>query len=399
MKTPQRPFLVKAFNVLRIPTKLEADSLIKTARRKSKLTDFGAEDFMKPLEMLLTSINEEANLHPFGRFITKERLVNLLINRLRIEELYQKHPEIEEVEIKSPIIIAGLQRTGTTRLHRLLSAHPDIRSLMSWEALNPAPIPGDTGNKKRIAFAKTAEKALRYMAPDFFAIHPVEHQAPEEDILLNDMSLISTVPEATLYVPTYAKWVEEQSHLPAYQYLKKVLKVLSWKQKPKRWVLKSPQYLEFLPEAKEVFPDAKFIHTYRDPLKIIPSFCSMVYHGRWVFSDEVNKQELAQHWMRKDAKMVNQALQYWGGEETQSVQHVSYYDMLADFGKEIASMLAFVDLPFDAQVEQTITAMNNQNKQHKYGVHRYALNDFGLEKDTVENQFAAYRKKFNIRYE
>jgi hypothetical protein len=32
------------------------------------------------------------------------------------------------------------------------------------------------------------------------------------------------------------------------------------------------------------------------------------------------------------------------------------------------------------------------NPQHKHGVHRYRLDDFGLDPETVNCQFAAYRR-------
>ncbi len=399
MKALKRPFIIRTWNKLNIPFRLEVDDLIHRARRKTGLSDFGNEDFITPLRQLIHSIHKDARLHSFGQFITRERLVNILMNRLRVEELFRKHPEINDIEINAPIIITGLQRTGTTRLHRLLSAHPTIRSLQSWEALNPAPIPNDSDNKKRKAFAKQAEKALRFMAPDFFAIHPVEFQAPEEDILLNDMTFISTVPEATLYVPTYVEWLRKQNHLSAYQYLKKVLKLLTWQNPNQRWVLKTPQYLEFVKEAVQVFPDAQFIHTYRDPLKVIPSFCSMVYHGRWVFSDVINPLELSKHWLEKDVMMLRNALEYWDGNPTVQVSHISYHDMKNNYEKTIAGLMDDLSLEFGKKEKEIIHKMNMQNRQHKYGVHHYTLSDFGLIEKEVDAQFEFYRKRFLIPYE
>ena len=169
--------------------KLDKDSLISAARKNTSLHDLGKDFWDEPLERLLKSLNNEARLHPIGRFISKQRLVNLLSVRLRAEDWFKKHPEILEQELYPTMVILGLQRTGTTKLHRMLSSDPDTRSLSSWEALNPAPIKGDikTG-AKRIRIAKTTEKALKIMSPGFFAIHPVEHLAPEEDVLLLDIS-------------------------------------------------------------------------------------------------------------------------------------------------------------------------------------------------------------------
>ncbi|HEY9115459.1 MAG TPA: sulfotransferase, partial [Bacteroidales bacterium] len=161
--------------------KLEKDSLIKSAKKVSGLNDLGSMFWDEPLDRMLKSLNEEARLSPIGRFITKQRLVNVLAVRLRAEDLFKKHPEILEQELYPVMLVIGLQRTGTTKLQRLLASDPDNRALLSWEALNPAPINGDMKDgKERIKFAKMSENALKIMSPGFFAIHPVEHLAPEE---------------------------------------------------------------------------------------------------------------------------------------------------------------------------------------------------------------------------
>jgi len=395
----QRPLLIRLFNSLPITTQLEATSLIKIAQQKTGLHDFGPDPFQEGLERLLQSINQEASLHRFGKFISKQRLVNVLCNRLRVQELIRKNPEIEAIEIKQPIIITGLQRTGTTRLHRLLSAHPQVRSLSSWEALNPAPLPNDKQNVKRKNFAKTAEKALKYMSPEFFAIHPVEHESPEEDILINDMTFISTVPEATMFVPTYAQWVENQSHEAAYRYLKKILQVLTWQQPKARWVLKTPQHLEFLAEANMVFPDAKFIHTYRDPLKVLPSFFSMVYQSRKIFSDQVDAHEAAQHWLNKNSYMMQKAQAYWDKQTRSNTMHISYYDMMKHTNDQMEKIYAFCDLPINEEVWKSLEHINTTNKQNKYGVHSYQLENYGMTKEQIDQAFEIYRIRFNIPYE
>ncbi len=121
--------------------KLDKDSLIRSAKKSSGLDDLGKDFWDEPLDRMLRSINEEANLHPVGMFISKERIINLLKNRLRAEYYFKKHPEILEQELYPVWMIAGLQRTGTTKLQRLLNADPDNRVMASWEAINPAPIP------------------------------------------------------------------------------------------------------------------------------------------------------------------------------------------------------------------------------------------------------------------
>src|SRR5690606_2192440 len=140
----------------------------------------------EPREVLVRSIEDEARLHPIGRLITRERLIGVLTNRLRVARELARDPRIEAMELAPPIVITGLQRTGTTLLHRVLGSDPRLRWLASWEAIQPAP----ASRERRIANAERAERALAYLAPDFFAIHPVEAHAPEEEVLLLDYTLL-----------------------------------------------------------------------------------------------------------------------------------------------------------------------------------------------------------------
>jgi len=346
---PYRPIPIKIFNsVGRLLQSfglfgdLSAVELMEAAKKKTGLKDFGegfseGELFFEAFIVLINAINQEANLTPFGKIIQKTRFISALATRLRIADLLKKHPEINQINLGKIIVIAGLQRTGTTTLHRLIAADPNMRSLVSWEALNPLPLEGEKKGKpdKRIKLAQQAEKALAYMAPEFFAIHPVEYDAPEEDILLLDLCFMSQAPEATFHVPSYASWLEKQDHELAYRYLKNVLRVLHWYQPNKNWVLKTPHHMEYIDQILKVFPEATVIQTHRDPQKTTGSFCSMVAHGRGMFSNEVDDKEVTQHWTDKVERMMRLSIEYRKKSNKDCFVDVSYYDLLKNTLAEI----------------------------------------------------------------
>ena len=303
---------------------LKKDELMAAAKQGCGLHDFGKDFWDEPLDRLIHALNYEANLHPIGLFISRKRIINLLGVRLRAEQWFKKYPEILEQEVLSPMVIVGLQRTGTTKLHRLLTADPDNRVLRSWEAINPAPFKLNmNGKDRRIKIAKTSEKALRWMTPGFFAIHPVEHSAPEEDILLLDVTFLSTTPEAITHVPSYSDWLEQTDQSHAYEYGSRLLRLLQWQQPGKRWVLKSPHHLEFLPLIEKYYGDPHFIWTHRDPNECISSFLSMVSHSRSIFTDDVQVQRLTGHWVRKTAYMLEKGLAYRNEAEGRGLSPIS----------------------------------------------------------------------------
>ena len=422
-RSPYRPAAVRVLNRLglmldgvRPRRRLTEESLLEQARRRHGFSDFGEQSFRLPLRVLLDSVESEAHLTPVGRWITRKRLLGMLGNRLRAEKLFREHPEIGEIEIEPPIVITGMQRTGTTLLHRLLAADPDTRALLSWEAINPAPLTsGRAGGENlhgnqdpygkenlrpqkdpRLRLARLSQKVLAYLAPDFFAIHPVEARAPEEDVLLLDYSFLSTVPEATLRVPSYARWLESQDLLPAYRYMKKLLQLLHWQRPGRRWVLKSPHHLEYLDTLFSVFPRAKIIQTHRDPSVTLASFCSMIAHGRGVFSDSVDPCEIGRDWSRKVRRLVRKAMETRERVGEDRFLDVYFHNLLRDPMREIERIYEFIDLPLMGETRRSLEAALRVNGRHRYGYHRYRLEDFGLSPAGVEARFAEYRRRFNI---
>ena len=120
---PYRPRPVALLNrVLSSDGRLDALGMVRAAEKQAGSTDFGPEFDIVPLEKLCDSVNREARLTPVGLAITRGRLTSIMTNRLRAEQLFTAHPGILLHEPTAPLVIAGLQRTGTTMLHRLLSA-------------------------------------------------------------------------------------------------------------------------------------------------------------------------------------------------------------------------------------------------------------------------------------
>jgi hypothetical protein len=376
--------------------RLEKDELIRTARKRSGLHDLGKDFWDEPLDHLLYSLNNEAALHPIGRYISRERLINLLSVRLRAEWWFKKEPAILEQELYPVLMIMGLQRTGTTKLQRMLATDPDNRVLYSWEAINPVPFQGELkDNAKRIKIARTSERALRIMAPGFFAIHPVEHLQPEEDILLLDVTFLSTTPEATTHVPSYSAWLEKTDQSLAYHYGVKLLKILQWQRPGKRWVLKSPHHMEFLQLAERIYGNVHFLWTHRDIKQCVPSFLSMVGHSRVLFSNDVDLESVARHWSRKIGYILTRGMQFRmkPGKDnyfTDIVYDRFIEDPMPDLDK-IYSNLGGIN----QNLRNILLKSHHDNPQGKYGKHQYSLQDFDLTVHELEKMANGYPEFFH----
>jgi len=434
---PRRPLAVALVNRLgralerlgRGRVELSEAALLAAARAATGLDDLGDPAFRQGLARQLEAIEAEAALSPLGRLIARTNLVRVLSNRLRIEDTLRRHPEIEEQELLPPVVIAGLQRTGTTLLHRLLAQDSgQLRALASWEAINPAPWPEARGLARlarrlwsdgadgRVGVARLAERSLRYLAPDFFSIHPVEAHAPEEDCLLFDYCLLSTVPEATLRVPSYSAWLQRQDLTPAYRYVRRVLQLLAWSRpesdgpalrraagdrrpaRPVRWVLKTPFHMEYLDRLLEVFPGAHVIQTHRDPVRALASYCSMLAHGRRIFSERVDPLEIGAQWSAKAERMITRSMAERArrGDDPGQFVDVAYAALVADPVGQVRRIYDALGLPLAAELPARLRRFVADNPQHKHGRHRYRPEDFGLDRGALERRFEAYYRRYDV---
>ncbi|MEO1434081.1 MAG: sulfotransferase [Bacteroidota bacterium] len=394
----QRPIPIRLFNTLNgfgAIRKLDADRLIRKAQKQTGLKDFGAPGLEEPLRRLIDSINQEAQLHAFGTMITEIRLLGILKTRLKAQQLFERHPEILNRELPPLVVIAALQRTGTTMLQRLLSADPQARGLYSWEAMNPVPMDHKEGQTDpRIKLTLKSEKGLRYIAPQFFAIHPVEHDAPEEDVLLVDNSLISSVATATMQVPSFEAWVSQTDQSPAYEWHHKFLKLLDWQRTGRHWVLKTPHHLEFMDALHQEYPKAKMIMTHRHPKEIMASFSSMLWHGRQIFSNRGSVQEVTDTWVQKCVNMVNKSAAFRDAHPEVDILDISYYDLIKDPLQEIEKIYDFLGYELTSAAKAAMEQTRSTNKKHKYGKHNYNLSDFNLTEVDINQKFAGYLDRY-----
>jgi len=369
---------------------ISSGKLIARAQKKMRLEDFGENHWREPFEVLIRSINKEAGLHPIGKFIMEERLVNLLCNRLLAEYWFRKKPEILEQELYPVWLITGLQRTGTTKLQRLLDADPDNRVMKSWEALNPAPGLKYNGVDPRIKKARMSEKVLKIISPGYFAIHPVEHLEPEEDVLLLDLLFLSTTAEATMHVPSYAEYVEKTNQEFAYEYFVKILKLLQWQQPGKRWVLKSPHHLEFLEYANKSFHQPHVIWTHRKVEESLPSFLSMVAYSRALFSDEVSSDEVADHWKNKTIRMLQKGMEFRQKQTATPFTDILFDELVDDAIRQLEKIYAQAGTELKPGQLKKFKDIEKQNVREKYGRHEYQLKDFGLDKEMIQKEYGFY---------
>jgi hypothetical protein len=120
---------------------LDADGLLAAAEGATSL-DYWGEDqsFRVGLGVLVAAI-EEMEPPPAVREPARGQLLQILATRLHLADDAKRHPEILESEVRRPVVVIGLPRTGTTILYDLLAQAPDARAPRQWEVAGPWPAP------------------------------------------------------------------------------------------------------------------------------------------------------------------------------------------------------------------------------------------------------------------
>jgi hypothetical protein len=364
------------------------------------LTDFGEESFRKPLGVLLGCLNGEAKLNQLGRFARFQRTTQLLTQRLLLTELVRRHPEIRDQNISRPLIITGLQRTGTTKLQRLLAADPRWHTPLLWEALSPAPLPNEPPGdpSMRIAVAKAFTDALYTMAPEAMAGHSMSAESPEEETFAVEMSFRWTVPATFAHVPSYIEWVEAHTAVPTYQYLKLILQALQWQRTggDKPWNLKAPWHIGFLDAILEVFPDASIVQCHREPLEALASSCKLMYSGIRISSDCFGKHEHATYVLNMMSREMNRHLGQRDALAKDPTLDVRFEDIRDDAVGVARKIYAERGWKLSADAETAMRQWDMQNPQHKHGKFPYSAEDFGLSRERVYTALAEYCRRFGF---
>jgi len=254
-----------------------AAALVEEAVAKTGLHDVGDDWFMGPLEAWAADL-EGPNLNDLGRRFMRSQAVKDVARRLRVLDTLRAHPEIADVELPPIVYITGLERSGTTVLHNLVALHPRARALLRWELMEPVPPPtAETwASDPRIAAVRASLEPLRGSLLE--RMHWVEADDPEECAwgFIDAVSMLGQA--ASFCMPAWGRFLHERDLTRAFQHYRRVVQLLTWRHPvaPGGFlVLKSPQMGRQIAAFSDVFPEARFVVTDRDPFRTLVSLAVM----------------------------------------------------------------------------------------------------------------------------
>lgn len=386
-----------------IPIALGEASLTRAAIEATGLEDFGDESFRPGFRKLLESLEENARLTLFGRYFARRQLLELLQHRLTLSEYRRRHPELADQEIRKPLFVLGLPRTGTTQLVGLLAEDPGNRAALSWEVDAPCP-PAETASyasDPRIEATKKRFDQLKQLAPGFQAIHPVGESMPQECIVLTAPEFMSLRFEMCFDVQLYQEWLHDQDMHATYRFHKRFLQHMQSRHGGQRWVLKSPGHLGPIDALFDIYPDAQVVQTHRDPIRVIPSVASLEYTMRQVASDDVDPVRLGNQQLRNWSALLEQGMQARARHPEREAQilDLHLHEIAADPLACVRRIYEHFGIELSGEAESRMQRYLSLHPNGEHGRHRYSLEAFGLDEEKVNLAFKGYRERFGIRSE
>lgn len=377
---------------------LDADTLLAAGRRRAGGRDFEDTTFFDALSRLTRALMTEARLNLLGRISAREAIVSHLATRLGLEHDRRRYPEIAAEQIRRPIVITGLPRSGSTLLHGLLAQDPANRVPQTWEMLNPSPPPEWKSYNRDPRIAST-ERQLRWfhrVVPEFKLIHPVGARLPEECVVILSHSFLSAQFCSMYVVPSYQAWMRAQPLLSAYRLHRRVLQQLQWRCGGGRWILKAPAHLSALQELCAIYPDVGVIMTHREPLEVLPSEASLHTVLRQTFSDAVDPAAVGREVTELTADELRTGLQARddGCAARSRFLDIRYRDLVKDPIGTVRRVYAHFDMPFTPIAAARMRRHLAASPKDRHGVHAYSLAQFGLDPDEERERYRGYRERF-----
>jgi LPS sulfotransferase NodH len=389
---------------------LRADDLLAAAVSATGLDDVGDDWFREPMNRLCSAIDDEAELHLAGRIRARGELQLILQNRLRLIDLWHKEPSIEDEQVRGPIVVTGLGRSGTTLLHELLACDPANRPPLLWELVHTVPgaaaptgSPRSPSAEEWAAIMHAEITLMDDMVPAFTSMHENGGHLPTECIFAFAHQFSSDQFTGLYNVPSYTIWKSGVDQTPIYQWHRRMLQTLQWARPTTRWVVKAPSHLSSLPLVFATYPDARVVITHRDPLRVVGSLADTMATLHWMHSDRVAHQDLIEFLCMGLELQMNAvtAERDAGGLPLDQIADVLYEDLVKDPMTAVTSLYDRwgIELTDDAS-SRMVRYLDDRNAHRSSGgEHRYRFEDTGLELAEHRALVAGYQERFGVASE
>ncbi len=365
---------------------LHLDMLIKDAKKQTGLDDFGDAYFKAGLEKLIDSLTEDAHLRFYGRLVMRLMLTNYLSQRLLFVDAQKNNPEQFKLLKRSPIVVTGLHRSGTTFLHRLLALDPANAGVPFWRLYRPFQVPGNPDLRKSKAWAELS--LLKPIFPGIKFKHSIRPFVPEESCWMLGLTFHSMVYWILAPVYGYLEWLWAQNMDQAYREYTLLLQALQAGAPGQRLALKAPDHMPHLDQLLASVPEARIVQLHRDPATCALSLSSLFYSTQIALSERVNPRRIAEVNLAMMAGFIetNKKARQDPAVDRQ-VLDLEYEGLVRAPYRAIQTIYDHFGLVFSDMYAVKLARFLKEMNRQPQNAHHYASEHFGLKEALVRSYF------------
>ena len=334
-------------------------------------------------------------------------LTRLLRNNAALAAERRRYPEISRQEVERPVFIVGINRTGTTYLHRLMSRDRRFWSLRGYEYVEPVLPGGDyatlagSPDDPRRAFARELLDAAGIVNM-FKGVHHFDVDEPEEDLGLLRMGFAAWSTTVRFHIPGFARWLATRDARLSYAFHRRAMQSYAYQRRQRpgggegQWLLKMPFHLFELEALIRTYPDALFIQTHREPSQFMGSWCSLVDRVRSLSCESRLPEDLGAEQLEFMSRMMDSLVEFRTAhpELEDRWMDISFYDLVQDPLAVVGRIYGHFGWPLEPEAVETMdTWLAEQAERRRTEErHRYDIADYGLTREKIDAAFARYRE-------
>ncbi len=381
-----------------------AAELLAEAAARAGSDDFGDDWFRTPLELYVADL-ADAPLSDDGRQFMAEQAVRDLVRRIEVLDFLDRHPEIDDVQIPPIVYVTGQVRSGSTLLHNLLACHELGRPILRWELMQPLPPPEAATYATDPRIARTQAAIDKRRGTLLERMHWVNADEPEECKwgFIDFVSILGGAAGGVMR--RWSEFVDAADMTPVFVNYRRLLKLLLWKNPPPEdgfLVLKAPQVATAIGQFADVFPEAQFVLTARDPYRVIVSACTMLDDILSALVDpaQFGPEELGEAGARSIERSVAAVLAYVESATAPPLV-LPYPSVVDDPVATTIAACADLGMPADPDIGRRIDQFLDHQRDGRRATPPARLPDWGLDHDEVLRRpvFAEFCERFGVEPE
>ncbi|MDG2026504.1 MAG: sulfotransferase [Acidimicrobiales bacterium] len=389
------------------------EAILAQACAETGLDDFGDDLHEEPLSVLAWAMIGEGALSTLGQLSNHGTLVGYAKQKLLVADLLSRRPEIHDIQIDRPVVIAGQGRTGTTHLHNLMSADTSFRTMPYWESVEPVPPRAEQGTNHGRDFRSDPRyhrctetlAGLNGALPYFKRMHDMYPEHVHEEIALLAIPYGGMALETMAVMPSWRDWYLASDQVPFYEYLKTMLKVMTFlgrgtEREADRWLLKSPQHVERLRDLITVFPDATVVCTHRDPVAVAKSMSTMLTYTSRMSRDPEKLVDVGRYWIDRMGRMFRGMADDRDVVSADQSIDVLFHEFMTDDVAMVRRIYDLADHRFDDTARAAMQAYMDSHPRGVHGSVTYHIEeDFGVDPNVLAGELQFYVDRFGVETE